>query len=335
MNSNIKSFEIDQTNISDWVYELDGNSIELLNLMNKELIPEETDSDDDKGDSLLTRSESFESNDKNIFNETVEVAEEISNITVEDIIACDQTKMLSIDIIKYECSLAYFIQVLMEGSNINRIKTTKNYDIKLSVDNMLDIISYLKWISKSSKILAERIGQELYHVKADDNLQIVRSSYNFCNSYLQCKKFYSRTEEPTCTEHHYVHSLLKYDTDSVINFMNHMISNDLELNSENLNSLYLSIKTICYITRHMAKEISYIDHFTKKNSELFHKNNPFNNFKKKSVVQNKQNVSRLNHTRNNSRQCNMSEKNTNSRMPKKSNYQNNHTHHNRYHALDV
>jgi hypothetical protein len=195
----------------------------------------------------------------------------------------------------------------MEGSNstepnktgFNAVKTSKNYDNNLTIDKIKDIISYLEWISKSSEILANKIGQELLiyqfsrvprdHAQSEaprDSRKpmIVRSSYNFCTKYTQCKNFYNKFDTPTCREHHYVHSFLKYDVDSVITFLNYMITNNINLIRDDFNNVYLSVKTICFVTRHMAKEMSYIDFVTKNNADAFHRNNPIDLSKKKNIT---------------------------------------------------
>jgi hypothetical protein len=45
-------------------------------------------------------------------------------------------------------------------------------------------------------------------------------------------------------------------------------------------NLYSSIKTICFVTRHMDNEISIIDQLTKNNSEPLHRANPSSDKKK-------------------------------------------------------
>ena len=251
--------------LDDWFNDLDDRMIEIIN---KDLIKEEPQENEE--------TEITQDNNNNISTET-------EYIYVEDILTKDLDKLSSNELIQYECSIAYFIQVLIEGSNINKIKSIKTYDNELSKDKIKDIILYLKWISKTSEILAKRIKQEILPFIPSVKPIIVRSSYNFCTKYTQCKNFYSKHEEPSCKEHHYVHSLLKYDIDSVISFLEYIVDNNIILEKDELNNLYLSIKTICFVTRHMSKEISYIDYITKNNSENFHRNNPIDLSKKKSI----------------------------------------------------
>lgn len=210
-------------------------------------------------------------------NEVCEIELQEQCIYIEDILKIEVPKLTSNEIIQYECSITYFIQVLLEGSNTNKLKSFKTHDCvgcDLSLDKMNDIISYLRWISTASAVLAKRINQTPLAYNFDAKPSIIRSSYNFCTRYTQCKNFYSKHEEPSCKEHHYVHAILKYDIDSIIAFLSYLSENNKQISVDEYNSLYLSIKTICFVTRHMAKEISYINYITKNNSEAFHRNNP-------------------------------------------------------------
>lgn len=263
-NTDIKICEPDE--IDDWFNDLDDKMVEIIN---NNLIKDEE-----------TEKEAVNQPDINDNDEHIDTTE---YIYVEDILNKATNELSSNQLIQYECSIAYFIQVLMEGSNINKIKSYKTYDAELTNDKMNDILQYLAWISNTCEILAKRINQELLVYVSEENPSIVRSSYNFCTGCTQCKKFYRKHEIPNCKEHHYVHSLLKYDIDSVIVFLQYVIKNNITMNKEELNNLYLSIKTICFVTRHMAKEISYIDYITKNNSEIFHRNNPIDLTKKKVV----------------------------------------------------
>ena len=238
----------------------------------------------------------YNKNDDFNINKNCEIDE---YIYIEDILEKDIEKIDSNTLIQYECCIAYFIQVLMEGTTNNKIKSFKNHDVGLTEDKMADIIIYLKWISNTCKFLATKISQELLIYKSYFNYKptIIRSSYNFCTKYTQCKNFYSKYEIPTCTEHHYVHSLLKYDVDSVIIFMEYMLDNTISLIPEEINNIYLSVKTICFVTRHMAKEISYIDYITKNNSETFHRSNPIDVSRRKNLKKNfYTHINHINHT---------------------------------------
>lgn len=165
---------------------------------------------------------------------------------------------------------------------------TKNADKLMSLDRLNDIIIYLAWISSACEVLAKRIGQEIIKMdfgsdlKVDltDTPSIIRSSYNFCVKSTQCKNFYNKNEFPVCKNHHYVHSLLKYDIDSIIVFLRYIANNNLDLTIDQLNNIYLSIKTICFVTRNMHREIYYIHYITKNNSEPYHRNNPIDMHKK-------------------------------------------------------
>lgn len=136
-----------------------------------------------------------------------------------------------------------------------------------------EIVRYLDWSCTVSKHLADSINQELPYVSMDTVIN--RSSYNFCDDTAQCKLFYS--DEPArCKSHHYVHSLLYKDTTSLKNFFSHYITDKQKLGYEDSVNCRLSIKTLCYVSRHMANEIACIDYITKGNSAKKHCNNIVN-----------------------------------------------------------
>jgi len=288
--------EVDE--LDSWFNDLDEETVEIIN---KNLIKEE----DSESDAVKIRNEKDIKNedDKNadVKNDDADDDEHdddehddehennIEDKYIEDILSKNPAEMKANDVIQSECSIAYFVQVLLEGNPNNKIKTLKNYDVDLTFDKITDIISYLQWISDACENLANRIGQEILIYHFDDIPSIVRSSYNFCTKYTQCKNFYSKHETPSCKEHHYVHSFLKYDIDSVIMFLNYVNKNNITMSNTEQNNLYLSIKTICFVTRHMAKEIKYIDFITKNNSEFFHRNNPIDMNKKKNAIRKSQN----------------------------------------------
>lgn len=146
---------------------------------------------------------------------------------------------------------------------------TINTDINC---NMAKILPYLNWISLSAEVLANRIGQIPIENKFPD--MINRSSYNFCYAGDQCKKYYSRYEVPTCKNHHYVHYLLKHDVDSVINFLNNRIATNTGYSEKDINEIKSSIKTVNFVSNHMASEIAHIERTVKCDSEIFHRSNP-------------------------------------------------------------
>lgn len=254
-----------------WFNEVDENNMEVIN---KDVIVQPLDHITDPEPGLLDNPKCMES------------VENTKCVCVDDILKIDPETSSSYELIQYECSIAYFVQVLLEGSTfVNKIKSPKVHENELTYEKINSIIEYLSWISHSSEVLASRIKQELvFQDVSEDVPLIVRSSYNFCVQYAQCKSFYNKYETPSCREHHYVHSLLKFDVDSVINFLKYVIEKKYEITKDELNNLYLSIKTICFVTRHMAKEISYVDYITKNNSEKFHRNNPFEISKKKNII---------------------------------------------------
>lgn len=286
-----------------------------LTIINNDLIKEEdgefNDTDEDKRNSMLESSnESVDDKTINKCDNNICDSMDDQIIFVEDIILKDPSTMRSCQIIQDECNIAYFIQVLFEGGPLNKIMTN-SLDVKESdlikkerlnikqkecnyykndsgnktiIEKLKDISKYLSWIGNASQILADRIGQKtITYVGNAEYPCIIRSSYNFCHKYNECKEFYSKKDEPICSNHHYVHAILKYDIDSLISFLEYIVEDESRLDSDNINNIYSSIKTICFVTRHMAKEIVSVDQITKKDSEFFHRNNPFGTFRKKGI----------------------------------------------------
>ncbi|AVL94628.1 hypothetical protein ma242 [Moumouvirus australiensis] len=272
-NNNNETNEYDE--LDDWFdqSEYDENTIQIIRSQNNY-----------DNDININNQDHYHIDDpKNIYSENenfdLDFEPTDKQMYIEDIIKKNQNKLSSNELIQDESSVAYFIQMMIES--VTKIKSSETNNLKLTEEKIVSIIEYLDWISKTCEILANRINQNIIKFIPDKIPTIIRSSYNFCAAFTQCKKYYKKNEDPTCEEHHYVHALLKYDIDSVISFLKYIIKNKLLLTDDDSNNLYLSIKTICFVTRHMAREISFIEYLTKNNSEEYHRNNPIEINKRK------------------------------------------------------
>lgn len=194
-------------------------------------------------------------------------------VCIDDILQTDIGNMSSFEILRNQCHVAYFIQQIYQQM------PDKIY--MFSKETLVNIYGYFEYLSKCSSILAERIGQTplLYRTNHNRKPYIIRSSYSFCNKYTQCRNFYCKITCPTCTDHHFVHNILKHDIDSVMAFLKYMIERNATFTEEDERNFLLSIRTICFVTRHMANEIADIHSLTDKKSENFHRNNPCKIFK--------------------------------------------------------
>lgn len=253
-------------NIDEWFNEQD---VEILDIINVNTVDPVVDIG--LGVDLVSNAPDYDVSETNTPNIT-------KCVCIEDVFNKDIVLLTSCELIQDEFHISCFIQALMEGPVSNKPKTLKISESDVTVDKLQNMIGYLQRISMISELLANRIGQELIvnmnSYSFGEIPSIVRSSYNFCTKNTQCTNFYNKCKAPSCTEHHYVHSILKYDTDSVIAFLQYIIKNNLSITNSEISDLYLSIKTICFVTKHMAKEINYINYITKNNSETFHRNNP-------------------------------------------------------------
>lgn len=176
-----------------------------------------------------------------------------TTICIEDIIEIDPNNRSSRDLLQYICTIAYFVQVIIDKKS-------------LSETNLKNIRDYYTWVSNCLEILAKRIKQPLIETNTSS---ISRSSYNFCQESVRCSRFYN-VSKPSCNFHHYVHSLLKSDIDSILNYIDYWLKNGGELDEKNIIS---SIKTICFVSRHMSREINYIHYITNGESENHHRSN--------------------------------------------------------------
>lgn len=183
-------------------------------------------------------------------------------IYVDDIILIDPSMHSVNDLLQYECMVSSFVKSLVE----------KKLDLS---DHLKNIRDYLHWISICSKNLAHRINQPICEI---DHVYITRSSYNFCKDFVHCERFYNSQKKPSCNYHHFVHSLLKSDVDSVVHYIDNYLKSGGNLDVKNL---VLSIKTICFVTQHMVSEMNYICHMCD-NPEMFHKHNSIKTKKKKA-----------------------------------------------------
>lgn len=194
--------------------------------------------------------------------QVIDPSNPISNVIyVDDIILIDPSIHTVNDLLQYECMVSSFVKALVD----------KKIDIQNHLKNIRD---YLAWISECSKNLARRINQPIYDV---EHTYITRSSYNFCKDFVHCERFYNEQKKPSCNYHHFVHSQLKLDVDSVVQYIDNHLKTGGVLDAKNL---VLSIKTICFVTQHMVSEMNYICSMCDA-PEMFHKHNPIKTKKQK------------------------------------------------------
>ena len=265
-----------------WENDLDVNLLEIVGNTGDNNISNNTE-------------EKHENNPENCPNTQSENTNDfVQSICIDDIIGTNIENIQSWQLIDYEWKVAKYVQELLEEKN----NSNKNefYETLLTQDKINSIIEYLEWISNCCENLANRIGQTLHEPIIQPKPSIIRSSYNFCSNTSSCKLFYQKSEYPACNEHHFVHSILKYDIDSVIKYLKYVLEENIVINNEEYTNIYSSIKTICFVTNHMRVELWRIDFVTKHESEQYHKNNSFDIKKKNTNITGKTNNK---HSRNN------------------------------------
>jgi hypothetical protein len=201
-------------------------------------------------------------------------------LNVDDLIQTSPNSYDSCTLMRHNCALSLYIQTLAEKT----INFKNRGPLANHVTQLNDVCGYLDWLGNACDLLAKRIGQtrcEKVCVASSVKPSITRSSYNFCQKTSQCKDFYVGNSEPKCTEHHFVHSILRSDIDSLTTFIQYHISNVVEIQDVDYDNIFSSLRTICYVTRHMAKEIANVELGSGSNSEAYHRNNPANYNKKK------------------------------------------------------
>ena len=206
-NNMISNNEI--TNIDDdWFNDVDESNLDIIS---SKIIEEKHDIISEKITTIDTQ---------------IQVTE---YIYIEDILEKKLENTSVINIIQYECFLICGIQAIIDGDKFNKIKTIKKYSDDIDLEKISDILNYFKWINNASDYLAKKINQELF---VNDFVQtepkIIRSSYNFCPKYTQCN-FYNKNRNHICNDHHFVHSILKYDTDSIINYLEYILKDNIKM----------------------------------------------------------------------------------------------------------
>lgn len=178
-------------------------------------------------------------------------------IYIEDILLLDINQLDSITLINYNTCCIYFAQKIF-------IDFGDKIDIIIS-----DILTYLIWMSNTSSLLARKIMQPKIYKDKNKNI-ISRSSYIFCDETVDCKKFYGKSE--SCKKHHYVHSIVKNDIDTLITFIQNKIGNNISFSDNDKIDILISLKTIYFVFSHMSREANYINNLHN-NFDNVHKNN--------------------------------------------------------------
>jgi hypothetical protein len=283
---------------------------------------------DNQQDSFFEWSNDIDASELTIIDNTKNDSVLVKNNTPNMVVNNEQKKVLSVDeivkieidncksceLIEYQWLVSKYSQELFETMLKSSDPENSNYNhqesIKISLDDenhekIKSIISYLKWISYTSSILANRIGQELLTDTEHTGQYIVRSSYNFCDNTSSCKNFYHKTEKPICSDHHYVHSILRHDIDSVVSYLVKIENFNKFIYTDEFNNILSSMKTICFVSNHMRIEIEHVNFVTKNNSEHFHRNNPFTIRKKNNNGRNINNHSDTNKFNNRNEKSNI------------------------------
>lgn len=199
-----------------------------------------------------------------------------------DIINKEPSKLNELDILLYQNYVSSYIYKIIDV-NIENIEN-KNYfkyftgeKCKyIDTKTLKTLITYLEWIKRGTVVLSAKIGQNI-KTKLSDSKKTVRSSYNFCGKYIHCNGFYG-SDNITCCNHHYTHSLLYNDIESSIQYIKKIMINK-DVDKKIIEELRLSIKTICFVIKHMQNELFQAKELYKLPISKLHKSTKYTNNK--------------------------------------------------------
>lgn len=185
--------------------------------------------------SMLENNESNQTIDRNVVD-----------VCVDDMIridGCEMAKISDHELIRLQFFLIIFLKKL--------VKTDTDTNIKID-----DLVQYFAWLSKTSEHLALKSGQKIHSPNKTTKGSIPRSSYNFCPHSFNCRDYYVHGK---CSFHHFVHSMIKHDSDAIINHFDILSSHSDNLTANNTKNLFVSINTLAYVIKHMYYEINSIN----------------------------------------------------------------------------
>ena len=167
-------------------------------------------------------------------------------ICVDDIITKTPDASDVIGLLQNMCAVAYYTQVLLENTKCNA--------------DVLNFVSEnVQWLSVSCYSLAEKIKQPVCKMQKKSS----RSSYNFCTRAHNCQDMYSAAL-PKCRQHHFVWGILYRDLCSIQNLISIRAP---------INSIYLTMKTCCFVLRHSFIELCEIQVKYPAAYQQYHRNN--------------------------------------------------------------
>lgn len=195
-----------------------------------------------------------------------------------DILSKDPSKLGELEILQFQNYMSSYIYKIIEY-NITLIQKNNHFKYitgekgkYIDTKTLKTIVNYLGWIKEGCIVLSSKIGQNIKS-KQIEFKKTGRSSYNFCGKYINCSNFYS-SDENTCNSHHYTHSLLYGDIMSTITFIKKfMISKDID--KKTLEEFQLSMKTICFVTKHMYNELNQAKDLYKLPISKLHKSSKY------------------------------------------------------------
>jgi hypothetical protein len=183
---------------------------------------------------------------KNIF---ISKNNNITNDSYNDINKNDDITLLTnCDLLEKSIKISKYLKLNFNKKSIDTFIPTINKYIELLHDLIYEL-------AIRSKLLTNKNidDYKLQLLTKQQNKNISRKSYKFCNSGYKCKFYYS-LNNLVCYSQHFVYDSVLYD---ILNMMNY-IKNITNINTDDIDEIKKSINTITYVINHMHQELIQI-----------------------------------------------------------------------------
>jgi len=198
--------------------------------------------------------------DKNIIDKYINI------LNKDDLNENKNIEIININEYNYNIKIKEITELYNNTNEIDNIKKTSSLNIlkkELEIIKLLTkyflqnkIIEYnfiiisLKLLLILSEHLRIRINQKKIINKNNNNI-LKRSSYKFCLYKQNCMYNYNKKCKYICYQDHYVHNMVSYDLELLINYIN----NNNENNNNDNKEILKTLNTLNYVIAHMESEL--------------------------------------------------------------------------------
>lgn len=215
----------------------------------------------DSDDPMNIRSiQAVQSDDKQMNNYTISLAELKQNIDMFDI-----TRSSDIEILNYVGAIFKSLKFIFSQNELNRCEI----DI---CDQIFESIEHIV------KELAVRNKQYVEYIIKKPEKDIWRNSYKFCEYRHMCKFFYNNNSQ--CYSKHYEYMSMYSD---IIELRSYIRSNAVH----NQDLIKISINTLTYVANHMCDELTNLQKYSPYHYSQYNLRKIINKYHKKKYNTNK------------------------------------------------